>query len=99
MLRSARSFMSTARRQLIAQRVDVVRVAVQDRGVEHRREQVVRRADRVDVAGEVEVEVLHRHHLRQPAARGAALDPEHRAQRRLAQAQHRALRRSRPAPG
>ena len=73
------------------QRVDPELVAVQDVRLEHRGEQVVRRADRVDVAGEVEVQVLHRHDLRVPAAGRAALDPEHRAERRLAQAQHRAL--------
>jgi hypothetical protein len=72
-----------------AQCVDRMRVAVQDRGVDHRREEVVGRADGVDVTGEVQVEVLHRDDLGQPAAGGAALDPEHRAQRRLAQAQHR----------
>jgi hypothetical protein len=37
-----------------------VGVAVQDRGVEQRGEQVVGCADGVDVAGEVQVEVLHR---------------------------------------
>ena len=74
-----------------AQRVDVQRVAVQDRGVEHRREQVVGRADGVDVAGEVQVEVLHRDDLRHAAARGAALDAEHRPERGLAQAGDRAL--------
>ena len=74
-----------------AQRVDLVRVAVQDRRVEHRRQQVVGGADRVDVAGEVEVEVLHRHHLCHAAAGGAALDAEHRAERRLAQAGDRLL--------
>ena len=59
--------------------------------LEHRREEVVRRADRVDVAGEVEVEVLHRHDLGVAAAGGAALDPEHRAERGLTQAEHRPL--------
>ena len=83
--------MSTQRRQLTAQRVDPERVAVQDVRLEHRGEQVVRGADRVDVAGEVEVQVLHRHDLRVAAARRAALDPEHRAERRLAQAEHRPL--------
>ena len=58
---------------------------MQDVRVEHRGEQVVRRADRVDVAGEVQVQVLHRHDLRVAAARGAALDPEHRPERGLAQ--------------
>ena len=83
--------MSTARRQSIAQLVDAVRVAVQDRGVEHRREQVVRRPDRMDVAGEVEVEVLHRHHLRLTPSGRAALDPEHRAERRFPQTRDRPL--------
>ncbi len=69
------------------QGVDVVRVAVQHRGVQQRRQQVVGGADRVDVAGEVEVEVLHRHHLGEAAAGGPALDPEHRPQRGLAQAE------------
>ena len=74
-----------------AQRVDVVRVAVEDRGVDHRREQVVGGADRVDVAGEVQVQVLHRDDLGQAAAGRAALDAEHRTERRLAQARHRVL--------
>jgi hypothetical protein len=45
--------------------------------------EVVRRADRVHVPGQVKVEVLHRDHLRVAAPRGAALDPEDRAQARL----------------
>ena len=40
----------------------------------------------MDVAGEVEVEVLHRDDLRHAAARRAALDAEHGPERRLAQA-------------
>ena len=72
------------------QGVDVMRVAVQDRGVEDRRQQVVRGPDRVDVAGEVEVEVLHRNDLGESAAGGPALEPEDRAQRRLPQAEERA---------
>ena len=55
------------------------------------REQVVGRADRVDVAREVEVQVLHGDDLRVAAAGRAALDPEDRAERGLAQAEHRAL--------
>jgi hypothetical protein len=54
-------------------------------------EQIVRRGDGVEVAGEVEVDVLHRHHLGVAAAGGAALDAEARPERRLAQAQHRLL--------
>ena len=60
--------------------VDAQLVAVVDVVVDERRGEVVRRADRVDVAREVEVEVLHRDDLGVAAARGAALDPEHRAQ-------------------
>jgi hypothetical protein len=48
-------------------------------GLQHRREQVVRRADGVDVAREMEVEVLHGDDLGVAAARGAAFDPEDRA--------------------
>ena len=59
--------------------------------VDHRREQVVRERDRGEVAGEVEVDVLHRHDLRIAAARRAALHAEHRAERRLAQADDRLL--------
>ena len=71
------------------QRVDVEVVAVHQVRVEHRRQQVVRGADRVDVAGEVEVQLLHRHDLRVAAARAAALDPEDGAEGRLAQRDRR----------
>ena len=70
------------------QRVDLELVAVHEVRVDHRREQVVGRADGVDVAREVEVQVLHRDQLRVAAAGRAALDAEDRAQRRLAQGQH-----------
>ena len=53
--------------------------------VQHGGQQVVGRADGVEIAGEVEVDVLHGHHLRVAAARRAALDAEHRAEGRLAQ--------------
>ena len=46
------------------ERVDPELVAVQEVRLEHRGEEVVRGADRVDVAGEVEVHVLHRDDLR-----------------------------------
>ena len=70
------------------QRVDLELVAVHQVGVDHGGEQVVGRADGVDVAGEVEVEVLHGDDLRVAAAGGAALDAEDRAQRGLAQGEH-----------
>jgi hypothetical protein len=45
----------------------------------------------VEVAVEVEVDLLHRHHLGVPTAVAAALDPEHRTHRRLAEAEHHVL--------
>src|SRR6516165_444665 len=56
-----------------------------------RGEQVVGGADGVDVAGEMQVDVLHRQGLGIAAAGGTALDAEARAKARLAQAQHRLL--------
>ena len=53
--------------------------------VEHRGKQVVRRAYRVEVAGEVEVDILHGNHLRISAAGGSALDSENRTEARLTQ--------------
>jgi hypothetical protein len=70
--------------------VDAQRVAVVDVVVDERSGEVVRRAHRVDVAGEVEVEVLHRNDLAVAAASGPALDPEHRSERRLADRHGRA---------
>ena len=70
------------------QRVDVEVVAVHDVAVDHGGQQVVGGAHGMDVAGEVEVQVLHRDELRVPAAGGAALDAEDRPQRRLAQGEH-----------
>ena len=65
-----------------AAHVDAQRVAVVDVVVDHRRQQVVGQRDGVEVAGEVQVDVLHRHHLRMAAAGGAALHAEHRARAR-----------------
>ena len=55
--------------------------------LEHGGEQVVRGADRVDVAREVEVDQVHRGELGAPPAGAAALDPEDRSEGRLAQAE------------
>ena len=74
-----------------AARIDAERIAPIDVIVEQRGEQIVRRGDGVEVAGEVQVDVLHRHDLGIAAAGGAALHAEGRAERRLAQAQHRLL--------
>ena len=55
-------------------------------GVDGRRHQVVSDGDGVDVTGQMEVELVHRDHLAVAAAGGAALDPEGRAHRWLANA-------------
>ena len=71
--------------------VDVELVAVVHVVVDQRRQQVVRRRDRREVAGEVQVDVGHRHDLAVAAAGRAALHAEHRSHRRLAQAGDRAV--------
>ena len=71
------------------QAVDAERIPVMDVVVHERGTEVVGRPDRVDVAGQVEVEVLHRDDLALPAAGRAALDPEDRTQARLAEADRR----------
>ena len=68
-----------------AARVDAERIALLNMVVQHRGQQVVCRADGVKVAGEMQVDVLHRHDLGIAAAGGAALDAEDRAERRLTQ--------------
>jgi hypothetical protein len=83
--------MSSARFQVMRRGSSPERVAPVQVVVHHRRQQVVGRGDGVEVAGEVEVDVLHRHHLRVAAARRAALHAEARAEARLAQADHGAL--------
>ena len=83
-LRRPRSFMSTAATPADRVHVDVELVAVHHVRVDERGEQVVRSRDRVQVAGEVEVQVLHRHDLRVAGAGSAALDAEDRAERGLA---------------
>ena len=70
-----------------AQRVDAGLVPVQDVRLEDRRQQVVRHADRMHVAREVEVEILHGNDLRVTTAGRAALDPEDRSERRFAEAE------------
>ncbi len=65
--------------------VDAQLVAVLDVVVQQRRQQVVGRADGVEVAGEVQVDVLHGDDLGVAAAGRAALDAEHGAEGRLAQ--------------
>ena len=79
------------RAQPVEHRLRVDLGLVQHAGVDRRRDQVVRRGDGVDVAGQVQVEVLHRHHLAVAAAGRAALDAEGRPLRRLADRRHDAL--------
>ena len=86
MLRSARSFMSTTRFQTMRRGSIGQGVAVVDVVVEHGRQEVVGQLDGVEIAGEMEVDVLHGHDLGVAAAGRPALHAEARAQRGLAQA-------------
>src|SRR6266436_3677291 len=54
-----------------------------------RRQEMVGRPDGMQIAGEMQIDVLHRHDLSVAAARGPALDAEAGPKRGLAQAQHR----------
>ncbi len=71
--------------------VDVERIAPVDVVVDHRGEQIVRGGDRVEIAGEMQVDLVHRRDLRISAARRAALHAEARPERGLAQADRDAL--------
>ena len=68
-----------------APRIDVQRVALINMVVHHGGQQIVGRADGVKIACEVQVDVLHGHHLCIPAACGAALYAEHGAEAGLPQ--------------
>ena len=68
--------------------VDVQRVALLDAVVNHGSQQVVGCADGVQIAGKVQVDVLHGYHLCVAAAGSTALDAEHRAKAGLTQAEH-----------
>ena len=67
-------------------RIDIQRIAVMNVIVEHRGEQIVRRAYCVKVTGEMEVDVLHRHHLRIATPGRAAFAPKTGPERGFAQA-------------
>src|SRR4029450_3314437 len=64
--------------------IDAERVLVVEAVVDERAREVVRRAYGMDIAGQVEGEILHRDDLAVATARRATLDPEHRPERRLA---------------
>ena len=91
MKRSCRSFISTQRRQVIRRGSMLQGIALVNVVVDHGGQQVVGRTDGVEVAGEVEVDVLHGHHLGITAASGAALYAEHRPQRGLTQGDNHLL--------
>ncbi len=65
--------------------IDVQFISLIDVVVEHRGEQVVGSPDRVEIAREVKVDVLHWDDLCVAAAGSTALDAEDRAERRLAE--------------
>ena len=68
-----------------AARVNVEHVALLDVVVEHCGKQHMRRGNRMEVTGKVQVDVLHRHNLRIAAAGSAALDAHAGAEGRLTQ--------------
>jgi hypothetical protein len=69
-----------------APHIDVELVAMVHVVVDQRRQQIVRRGDRREVTGEVQVDLGHRHHLAVAAPGRATLHAEDRTHRRLAQA-------------
>ena len=56
--------------------------------VDHRGQQIVGRADGVQIARKMQIDIFHGNHLRIAAARGAALNAKHRAEAGLAQRQN-----------
>jgi hypothetical protein len=68
--------------------IDVELVALEDVVVHEGHEGIVRRGDGVEVAGEVQVDLVHRQHLGVAAAGGAALHAQDGAERGFAQRDH-----------
>ncbi len=66
-----------------ATHVEPERVALVNVVVDHGGKQIVRCTNGVEVAGEVQIDVLHGNHLGVSAASGTALNAEYRAERRL----------------
>ena len=64
-------------------RVDPERVPLLNMIVQHRRNQIIRRPDCVEIPCKVQIDILHRYNLRIAASGGAALDSEHRTERRF----------------
>ena len=71
--------------------IDAQFVALEDMVVDHGRQQIVGRGDGVDVAGHVQIELLHGHDLAVAAAGSAALDAEGRPLRGLTDGDGRRL--------
>ena len=75
--------------------IDAKGVTLLDVVIEHGGKEVVGSTDGVEVAREMQVDILHGNHLGIAAARRTALDAEDRPERGLAQRQHRLLAQSR----
>ena len=71
--------------------VDVARVPLLEVVVHHGRQKIVRSRHGVEIARQVQIEVLERHHLAVPAAGRAAFDPEGRPHGRLTDGDGRLL--------
>ena len=74
-----------------AANVDAKLVAIVDMGIEQSSEQIVCRANSMEVAREMQVDFFHRDYLGIATACGAALDAEYRSQAGLAQSDYRLL--------
>ena len=74
-----------------AAHIDVQRIALLDMVVNDRRQQVMRRRNRMKIPGEMQVDVLHRNNLRIAAACRAALQAKAWPQGRLPQGDHHFL--------
>ena len=84
-LRSCRSFLSIQRFHVTRRGSIRQGVALLDAVIHHGGDQVVRRSDGVHVAGEMQVDILHRNDLRIAAAGRAAFHAETPGEGRLAQ--------------
>ena len=71
--------------------IEPERIAPVDVVVQHRRQQIMGGGDGVEIAGEMEVDILHRHHLGMAAAGRTALDAKAGAEGGFAQADHGAV--------
>ena len=72
-----------------AAHVDIQRIAPMDMIVDQRRQQIMSRGNRVEIAGEMQVDIGHRRNLRIAAAGRAALGAETRSERWFAKRENR----------